>query len=77
VASVTSEVSKKEGTATKHKKWLLSILWEHTCHATATVKHSRQCLFAGFLTVARVCRKVAQDTPGAGPWEVAVSLRHI
>ena len=39
-ASVTSEVSKEEGTATNHQWLLLSLPWELTCPASATAKHS-------------------------------------
>ena len=34
---------KKEGTATKHQRLLLSLPWEHTCPAAATAKHSGWC----------------------------------
>jgi len=39
-ALVTSEISAEEGTATKCHPLLLSLPWESTCPATATVKCS-------------------------------------
>ena len=44
VASATSEVSKKENSATNHYLLLLSHPWEHTHPAAAAAKYSRQCL---------------------------------
>ena len=42
-APVTTEISKKEGTATEHPLLLLSLPWEHTCLAAASAKCSWQC----------------------------------
>ena len=44
VAPVTSEVSTKEGTATKYHLLLLSLPWECICPSGATAKHSGYCL---------------------------------
>ena len=42
VTPVTSEVDKKEGTATEHHLMLPSLLWEFTCPAATTAKCSGQ-----------------------------------
>ena len=42
-APITSESITEKDTLTEHHLMLLSLPWEHTCPAAATIKHSGQC----------------------------------